>query len=45
MLPMTWLLIFRDPWGLEEVHVYWNVNKGTSQTHKKGQEDVGHCHG
>lgn len=30
MLPMTWLLIFQDLWELEEVHVYWNVNKRTS---------------
>lgn len=36
MLPMTWLLIFQDLRELEEVHVYWNVNKRTSpDTHTK----------
>ena len=36
MLPMTWLLIFQVLPELEEVHVYWNVNKRTSSnTHMK----------
>lgn len=35
MLPMTRLLIFRDPWGLENIHVYGNVTKRASHTHRE----------